>query len=210
MNLHIGRLDRLLRLLLGIGPALLVGLWGSLRTASGLPAIFVGGEANLRSLFSSPPRPSRRNYPQGYTLISDFTPFFALGGGALIGLAAVGLMAFHGRIAGMTGITTGLLPPFATDWSWRAAFVIGAIAAPMLMVFAGGHVVGFDSPVPELWLVVGGLIVGFGVYFGSGCTSGHGVCGLARLSPRSIAATLTFMATAVATVFVIRHVLGGF
>ena len=142
-------------------------------------------------------------------MITDFTPVSALGGGALIGLAAVALMAFHGRIAGMTGITTGLLPPFAADWGWRAAFLMGAIAAPMLMVFAGGHAVDFNSPVPEPWLVVGGLIVGVGVYFGSGCTSGHGVCGLARLSPRSIAATLTFMVTAVATVFVIRHVLGG-
>jgi len=206
---HLGILDRALRLLVGVWRALFPGLWGSRRTALGLPAIFVDGEASLRSLFSSSLRPSRRTYPQGYTLISDFTPLSALGGGALIGLAAVGLMAFHGRIAGMTGITTGLLPPFAADWGWRAAFVVGAIAAPMLMVFAGGHVVGFDSPVPEPWLVVGGLIVGVGVYFGSGCTSGHGVCGLARVSPRSIAATLTFMATAVATVFVIRHVLGG-
>lgn len=142
-------------------------------------------------------------------MITDFTPVSALGGGSLIGLAAVALMASHGRIAGMTGILTGLLPTIAADWGWRAAFLLGAIAAPMLMVFAGGQSVGFDSPVPEPWLIVGGLIVGFGVYFGSGCTSGHGVCGIARLSPRSIVATLTFMSTAVATVFVIRHVLGG-
>lgn len=142
-------------------------------------------------------------------MITDFTPFPALLGGSLIGLAAVALMAFNGRIAGMTGIMTGLIPPVAADWGWRAAFLLGAIAAPMLMVLAGGHIVAFDSNVPAPWLIVGGLIVGVGVYFGSGCTSGHGVCGIARLSPRSIVATLTFMATAVATVFVVRHVLGG-
>ncbi len=143
-------------------------------------------------------------------MITDFTPFPALLGGSLIGLAAVALMAFNGRIAGMTGIMTGLLPPFAADWGWRAAFLLGAIGAPILMVLAGGHTVAFESTAPAPWLIVGGLIVGVGVYFGSGCTSGHGVCGIARLSPRSIVATLTFMATAVATVFVVRHVLGGF
>lgn len=143
-------------------------------------------------------------------MITDFTPFPALLGGSLIGLAAVALMAFNGRIAGMTGIMTGLLPPFAADWGWRAAFLLGAIGAPILMVLAGGHTVAFESTAPARWLIVGGLIVGVGVYFGSGCTSGHGVCGIARLSPRSIVATLTFMATAVATVFVVRHVLGGF
>lgn len=142
-------------------------------------------------------------------MIIGFTPVSALGGGALIGLAAVSLMAVHGRIAGMTGIVTGLLPPISADWGWRAAFLLGAIAAPMLMVLAVGYPVGFDSPIPAPWLIVGGVIVGVGVYFGAGCTSGHGVCGIARLSPRSIAATLTFMATAVATVFVVRHVLGG-
>lgn len=142
-------------------------------------------------------------------MITDFTPLSALGGGVLIGLSAVALMAFHGRIAGMTGIMTGLLPPIASDWTWRVAFLLGAIAGPMLLTIAFGHDVAFASPIPDIWLVVGGLIVGVGVYFGSGCTSGHGVCGMARLSPRSIAATLTFMATAVATVFVVRHVLGG-
>lgn len=142
-------------------------------------------------------------------MITDFTPIDALIGGGLIGLAAVALMAFQGRIAGMTGILTGLLPPVASDWGWRAAFLAGAIAAPLLFSLLTGQSVGFESSIPAPWLVVGGLIVGVGVYFGSGCTSGHGVCGIARLSPRSIAATLTFMATAVATVFVVRHVLGG-
>ena len=127
----------------------------------------------------------------------------------MIGLAAVLLMAFHGRIAGMTGILAGLLPPVAADWPWRAAFILGAIVAPMVLILAGGTV-SYDSPVPAPWLVVGGVVVGVGVFFGAGCTSGHGVCGMARLSPRSIVATLTFMVSTAATVFVVRHVAGGF
>lgn len=141
--------------------------------------------------------------------MTEFTPLASLAGGMLIGLASVMLMAFHGRIAGMTGILTGLLPPVSTDWAWRAAFIAGAIAAPALLVALSDTSVGFASPVPAPWLIVGGLIVGVGVYLGSGCTSGHGVCGMARLSPRSIAATAVFMAAAVVTVFIIRHVLGG-
>lgn len=144
------------------------------------------------------------------TILTEFTPLTALFGGALIGAAAVLLMAFHGRIAGMTGILSGLVPPFSRDWAWRAAFIIGAIAAPALIVGATGQTIPFDSHVPTPWLVIGGLIVGIGVYFGSGCTSGHGVCGLARLSPRSLAATLTFMASTAATVFIVRHLWGGF
>lgn len=142
--------------------------------------------------------------------MTEFTPLASLFGGALIGLSAVLLMAFHGRIAGMTGILTGLMPPMSSDWAWRAAFVAGAIVAPALVLTLSGQTIPFDSPVPTPWIIIGGLIVGGGVYFGSGCTSGHGVCGIARLSPRSIAATATFMATATATVFVVRHVLGGF
>ncbi|WP_332693147.1 YeeE/YedE family protein [Devosia sp.] len=142
--------------------------------------------------------------------MTEFTPLASLFGGALIGLSAVLLMASHGRIAGMTGILTGLMPPVSSDWAWRAAFVAGAIAAPALVLTLSGQSIAFDSPVPTPWIIIGGLIVGGGVYFGSGCTSGHGVCGIARLSPRSIAATATFMATATATVFVIRHLLGAF
>lgn len=141
--------------------------------------------------------------------MTEFTPLMSLVGGTLIGLSAVLLMAFNGRIAGMTGILTGLLPPVSTDWPWRAAFIAGAIAAPILVVLLSSQTIGFDSPVPTPWLVISGLIVGVGVYFGSGCTSGHGVCGMARLSPRSIAATAVFMATTAATVFVSRHMLGG-
>lgn len=142
--------------------------------------------------------------------MTEFTPIPALIGGSLIGLSAVLLMAFHGRIAGMTGILTGMLPPLAKDWGWRAAFLIGAIAAPVLVPLLSGYEIGFASPVPMQWIVVGGLLAGIGVFFSSGCTSGHGVCGMARLSRRSITATVTFMVAAVATVFFIRHVLGGF
>lgn len=141
--------------------------------------------------------------------MTEFTPFLSLFGGSLIGLAAVLLMALHGRIAGMTGILTGVLPPFAGDWGWRAAFLAGAIAAPALIVSATGYVIPFESPTPVPWLILGGLIVGAGVYFASGCTSGHGVCGMARLSPRSVVATLTFMVSTAATVFVVRHLIGG-
>ncbi len=142
--------------------------------------------------------------------MTDFTPISALLGGALIGLSAVLLMAFNGRIAGMTGILSGLLPPVSSDWAWRAAFVSGAIVAPALLTALSGYDVGFVSPVPTPWIVISGLMVGAGVFLASGCTSGHGVCGMARLSPRSIAATATFMVAAVATVFAIRHLLGGF
>jgi uncharacterized protein len=139
--------------------------------------------------------------------MTEFTPFASLGGGILIGLAAVLLMALHGRIAGMTGILAGLLPPVAPDWAWRAAFLVGAIAAPALLLASGGSVA-FDAPVSTTALLIGGLLVGIGVTYGSGCTSGHGVCGMARLSPRSIVATLVFMGSAFATVFVVRHVIG--
>ncbi|OYW59181.1 MAG: hypothetical protein B7X99_19415 [Rhizobiales bacterium 17-65-6] len=143
--------------------------------------------------------------------MTEFTPFASLGGGMLIGTAAVLLMALHGRIAGMTGILSGLIPPVSRDWGWRAAFIAGAILAPAIATaVAGVGTIAFVSTTPAPWVIVGGFIVGVGVYFSSGCTSGHGVCGLARLSPRSIAATLVFMATTAATVFVVRHVFGGF
>lgn len=141
--------------------------------------------------------------------MTQFTPFLSLAGGVLIGLASILLMALHGRIAGMTGILAAVVPPVSPDWGWRAAFLAGAIAAPILIVALSGDVIGFLSPTPVPWLIAGGLVVGVGVYFGSGCTSGHGVCGLARLSPRSAVATAVFMTATAITVFVIRHVLGG-
>jgi uncharacterized membrane protein YedE/YeeE len=138
--------------------------------------------------------------------MTEFTPLASLLGGAMIGLSAVLLMAVHGRIAGMTGIISGLLVPQG-DWGWRAAFLVGALAAPAAIVAVlGPAAVPFQSLVPLPWLAAGGILVGIGVTFASGCTSGHGVCGLARLSPRSIAAVLTFMATTGLTVFLVRHV----
>ncbi|MBS1187437.1 MAG: YeeE/YedE [Burkholderiaceae bacterium] len=135
-----------------------------------------------------------------------FTPWHALGGGLLIGLA-VALMLFGlGRIAGISGIVSGLLHIKAGDTRWRAAFVIGLLAAPMLWLLFGQLP---SSQLDASWpvLLAAGLLVGFGTRLGSGCTSGHGVCGLSRLSPRSIAATLTFMGFGFATVYVVRHLL---
>ena len=140
--------------------------------------------------------------------MTDFTPIQSLIGGMMIGLSAVFLMALHGRVAGMTGILTSVIPPAASDWPWRAAFLAGAIVAPVIYLAAGGAIP-FEVPVSTAALVIGGLLVGIGVHFGNGCPSGHGICGLARLSPRSLAAVLTFMLTAVVTVFVVRHVIGG-
>lgn len=139
--------------------------------------------------------------------MTDFTPFQSLFGGALIGLAAVLLMALHGRVAGMTGILSGVIPPLAADWQWRAAFLVGAIIAPLVYRLTGGTIA-FDVPVSTGALIIGGLLVGIGVHFGNGCPSGHGICGLARFSPRSLAAVLIFMATAFMTVYLTRHVLG--
>lgn len=138
--------------------------------------------------------------------LSAFTPLTALAGGALIGLAAVLLVLFNGRIAGISGIIAALLPPRPQPRAWRLAFVGGLLAAPWL------YQLFFPLPAassPSAWpvLVPAGLLVGFGTRLGSGCTSGHGVCGLSRLSMRSLVATLVFMATGFATVFVVRHLL---
>ena len=142
--------------------------------------------------------------------MTNFTPYSALLGGALIGVAAVLLMLFNGRIAGISGIAGQLLkfPPVA-DWPWRAAFVVGLICAPALLAVSQVQTpsIAIDTPIPML--LVAGVLVGFGSAFGSGCTSGHGVCGIARLSKRSILATLTFMTAGIVTVFVVRHVVGG-
>ena len=139
-----------------------------------------------------------------------FTPLASLAGGVLIGLAAVLLMLLHGRIAGATGVLAGaLLPAGFADWSWRIAMIAGMVTAPALLFLFSGAMPLVQVPVSMLALIIGGLIVGVGVTLGSGCTSGHGVCGMARLSTRSIAATLTFMTVTFATVFVVRHVVGG-
>jgi len=140
-------------------------------------------------------------------IVTDFTPIQSLLGGVLIGLSAVLLMALHGRIAGVSGILTGIIPPLARDWAWRAAFLAGAIVAPMLFLAFGGAIE-FSVPVSAAALAIGGFLVGVGTHLGNGCSSGHGICGMARLSPRSIAAVATFMAAAFATVFIVRHVIG--
>jgi uncharacterized membrane protein YedE/YeeE len=136
-----------------------------------------------------------------------FTPWPALAGGVLIGIAAALFVLLNGRIAGISGIVGGLLKPVRGDIAWRAAFVAGLIVAPMLYAaFAPAPMLQVDADYGAL--VVAGLLVGLGTRYGSGCTSGHGVCGLSRLSPRSLVATLVFMAAGFMTVYVSRHLLG--
>jgi hypothetical protein len=143
-------------------------------------------------------------------LETAFTPISASIGGALIGAAAVLLMASQGRIMGVSGIVARLLPPDAApDRGWRLAFLAGALAAPAVYALAAGGLPAIALPAGLPVLVPAGLLVGFGTVMGSGCTSGHGVCGLARLSGRSLVATAVFMLTAAATVFAVRHVLAG-
>lgn len=139
---------------------------------------------------------------------TDFTPVASLLGGALIGAAAVMLMAAKGRIAGVSGIAVRLLPPYAdSELAGRIAFILGIVMAPLAVLLVTGK-----APVPTIeagpaLLALAGLLVGFGAVWGNGCTSGHGVCGLSRLSVRSLVATGVFMTTAIVTVFLTRHVL---
>ena len=142
---------------------------------------------------------------------TEFTPFASLLGGGLIGLSAVMLLATHGRIAGISGIVSRILPPSVDKAGLPQAiiFLIGLLlAAPLWFVLTGAAPVQMVSS-NGLLSVIAGLLVGFGAVMGSGCTSGHGVCGISRGSARSIVATMTFMATAFVTVFVLRHVVGG-
>ena len=133
-----------------------------------------------------------------------FTPLSALAGGALIGLAAAMFALFNGRVAGISGILGGLLRPKAGDVSWRLAFVVGLITAPVAyQLFAALPASRIDAS--DTVLVIAGLLVGVSTRYGAGCTSGHGVCGLSRLSVRSLVATLLFMGAGFATVFVMRH-----
>ena len=135
-----------------------------------------------------------------------FTPISALAGGALIGLAASLFALMAGRIAGVSGIAGGLVRPARGDIAWRVAFVAGLVLAPLLYAAViATPVVRIEAAMPLL--IAGGVLVGWGSRYGSGCTSGHGVCGLSRLSPRSLVATLTFMAAGFATVFLVRHVI---
>ena len=133
---------------------------------------------------------------------AHFTPWLSLAGGALIGLAAAMLVLLNGRIAGVSGIVGGLIVPRRGEIAWRLAFLGGLLAAPLAMSF---HSVNARIDAGFGTLVIAGLLVGVGTSYGSGCTSGHGVCGLSRLSPRSLVATIAFMAAGMATVFVTRH-----
>jgi uncharacterized membrane protein YedE/YeeE len=134
----------------------------------------------------------------------NFTPWSAAIGGAVIGLAAALLVLVNGRVAGISGIVGGMLRPGADDFAWRLAFIAGLLLAPVVYAMVAAFpsaTIATSYPV----LVVAGLLVGIGTRFAGGCTSGHGVCGLSRLSPRSLVATLAFMAAGFVTVFVVRH-----
>lgn len=141
--------------------------------------------------------------------MTEFTPIASTLGGVLIGVSAVLLMAWEGRIAGISGIAGRLLPPYVDGaFLSRFGFVLGLVAAPVAYSVATGQSVMQSVSSNLLLMAFAGLLVGFGAVYGNGCTSGHGVCGLSRLSLRSLVATLVFMATAFATVFVVRHVVG--
>ena len=138
---------------------------------------------------------------------AHFTPWSSLAGGLLIGVATAMFLLFNGRIAGISGILGGLLRPMAGGIGWRIAFVLGLLGAPL--------VYGLAAPLPSVHidadiasLIVAGLLVGVGTRYGSGCTSGHGVSGLSRLSPRSMVATASFMLAGFVTVFIVRHLIG--
>ena len=137
---------------------------------------------------------------------NHFTPWAALAGGVLLGLASALFILVNGRILGISGIVGGLLRPKTGDAGWRISFVLGMLAAPVLYMLVAGPV---PATIDAGWgtVVLAGLLVGVGTRYGSGCTSGHGVCGLSRLSPRSLAATLSFMGAGFAIVFLVRHVL---
>ncbi|OXR50051.1 MULTISPECIES: YeeE/YedE family protein [unclassified Pusillimonas] len=138
---------------------------------------------------------------------TNFTPWTSLSGGLLIGLSAALFILFFGRVLGISGIVGGLLRPGAGDFGWRVAFILGIFAAPWLWLLLADPVnIAIEANTPTL--IIAGLLVGLGTRFGSGCTSGHGVCGLSRLSPRSLVATLSFMAAGFITVYIVRHVVG--
>ena len=140
--------------------------------------------------------------------MTTFTPIASLAGGALIGLAAVMLMAFSGRIAGVSSIAARLLPPFSdNELTGRVAFLAGLIAIPLITLLATGQFPAQSIATDGVVLAIAGLLVGFGSAWGNGCTSGHGVCGISLLSARSVVATMIFMATGFATTFVVRHLL---
>jgi uncharacterized protein len=139
---------------------------------------------------------------------TPFTPLSSLIGGAMIGLAAVLLMASHGRIAGISTMASRLLPPYSDQqMGGRLLFLLGLVVAPLVYAFVTGSAAPFNVTSNPALLVSAGLLVGFGSVIGNGCTSGHGICGLSRFSKRSLVAVAVFMGTAMATVFVVRHII---
>lgn len=141
--------------------------------------------------------------------MEQFTPLPSLIGGMLIGLSASAMLLFNGKIAGISGIVAGLLNPAKNDTLWRGIFIAGLLTGGLLLRIVSPQV--FTMGISRSWaaLVLAGMLVGFGTRLGNGCTSGHGVCGLSRLSPRSLIATITFIATGAAAVYVVNHLLGG-
>jgi uncharacterized membrane protein YedE/YeeE len=140
-------------------------------------------------------------------MIENFTPLSGLVGGVLIGLAAAMLLLLNGRLSGISGIVGGMMAPKTSDVGWRAAFIVGLLLGPFIYILVTGGALLLEMQASVPVLVVAGLLVGFGTRLGSGCTSGHGVCGIARLSKRSIVATAVFFVVAMLTVFLTRHVL---
>jgi uncharacterized membrane protein YedE/YeeE len=137
----------------------------------------------------------------------SFTPIPSLLSGMMLGLAATLYVLLHGRILGISGIVSGLVHPKKEDWSWRLAFIIGLLTAPFLAALFFGILPVIEVDANWFTVIIAGLLVGFGVQYGSGCTSGHGICGLSRLSPRSLIATLSFMTAGFLVVFIIRHLI---
>jgi len=138
----------------------------------------------------------------------NFTPYSALLGGILVGIAATLLMWLNGRIAGISGILGGLLPPEKGDTVWRFAFVVGLVVGGLGFAYGGGDLSSVVIEANTATLIGAGLLVGFGTRLGAGCTSGHGVCGIGRLSTRGIVSTITYIGVAMITVYITRHVLG--
>ena len=147
---------------------------------------------------------SRRHEGAQMEYATEFTPVSALAGGGLIGLAAVWLMAANGRIAGISGIIGSLIAPKGGDRPWRLAFIVGLVAAPLIYM-AVGQPIDVTVPASTPLLIIAGLLVGIGTQLGSGCTSGHGVCGISRLSARGLIATVVFMSAGAIAVYILRH-----
>ncbi|QWE05284.1 YeeE/YedE family protein [Polynucleobacter sp. JS-JIR-II-50] len=138
----------------------------------------------------------------------SFTPIPSLLGGMILGVAAALYVLLHGRILGISGIVSGLLHPKLTDTAWRLILVLGLVSAPFMAALFFGIFPVVEIESDWIAIVIAGILVGFGAHYGSGCTSGHGICGLSRLSPRSLVATCAFMFAGFVTVFILRHLIG--